>query len=139
MSRGITRNLEAMPAVWRHRTMLAAPFVGLFLLALFAPSDDGPTICPFAICTGTACPGCGLTRAGSSLIRGDFSAAMTYHPLVLLIGLQLAGGWVWYVLRRRGVVQPINNRMLNGILIATLVALVAVWVIRLTAGTLPPV
>lgn len=119
--------------------MLAAPFVGLLALGLFAPSDDGPTICPFALCTGTACPGCGLTRAGSSLIRGDFSGAMAYHPLVPLIGALLGGAWVWYVLQRRGRIQPMNPKILNGILIVTLVALVAVWVVRLTAGTLPPV
>jgi hypothetical protein len=128
-----------MPATWRDRLILTAPFLGALVLALVSPTEDGPTFCPFALCTGTACPGCGMTRAASSLIRGDFGGAMALHPLVPIVGLQLAAGWIWYVLRRRGRVQPLSNRVLNGILIATAVALVAVWVTRLLTGTLPPV
>lgn len=80
-----------------------------------------------------------MTRAVSWLVRGDFSAAMTYHPLVPLVAVQLAGGWVWFLLRKSGRVQPMSNRMLNVVLIMTAVALVAVWVARLALGTLPPV
>lgn len=128
-----------MSATWRDRLILAAPFLGVLALLLVSPSDDGPTFCPFALCTGTACPGCGMTRAASSLLRGDVAGALTLHPLVPLVGLQLAAGWVWFVLRRRERVQPLSNRSLNAILIASAVALLAVWVVRLLSGTLPPV
>ena len=128
-----------MSTVWRDRLIYAAPFVAVAGIFAFTPSDEGPTVCPFALCTGNACPGCGMTRAVSWLVRGDFSAAMTYHPLVLFITLQLLGGWVWFVLRKTGRVQPLSNRLLNVILIATTVALLAVWVARLLQGTLPPV
>lgn len=40
------------------------------------------TLCPFAILTGFPCPGCGLTRAGFCLLRGQFSAAWELHPLI---------------------------------------------------------
>lgn len=80
-----------------------------------------------------------MTRAASSLIRGDFDGALAYHPLVLVVGLQLIGGWVWYLLRRSGRVQAMSNRTLNVILISTGLVLVAVWVSRLLTGTLPPV
>ena len=66
-------------ALRRDRLIIAAPFIGVALLALFTPSDDGPTFCPFALCTGTACPGCGMTRAASHLVRGDIGTAITYH------------------------------------------------------------
>lgn len=128
-----------MNATWRDRLILMAPFLGVLFLALISPTEDGLTFCPFALCTGTACPGCGMTRAASSLIRGDFGGAMTLHPLVPIVGLQLAAGWVWYLLRRQGRVQPLSNRALNGILSATAAVLLAVWVARLLTGTLPPV
>lgn len=128
-----------MTATWRDRLFLAAPLLGLGVLLVVSPAADGPTICPFALCTGTACPGCGMTRAASSLIRGDFEGAMTLHPLVPLIALQLAAGWVWYLLRRSGRAQPLSTRAINAILIVTGLALLAVWAIRLSSGTLPPV
>lgn len=37
--------------------------------------------CPILYLTGISCPGCGLTRAYFSLLRGDISGAFAYHPL----------------------------------------------------------
>jgi hypothetical protein len=128
-----------MTSVWRDRLIMVAPFLGVIFLALVTPSEDGPTICPFALCTGTACPGCGMTRAAASLIRGDVSAAMSYHPLVPVVTMQILAGWVWFALRRSGRVPPMSARTLNATLIGTLVALLAVWVARLVTGTLPAV
>ena len=123
----------------RDRLALAAPLLGFAALAVFQPSDDGPTFCPFALCTGMACPGCGMTRAASSLLHGDMGRAMRYHPLVLLVAAQLLVGWVWFALATTGRVRPISNRVVNIALISTGVALLAVWAVRLASGTLPPV
>ncbi|MGB7860625.1 MAG: DUF2752 domain-containing protein [Acidimicrobiia bacterium] len=128
-----------MTTIWRDRLVLVAPFLAVGLLAVLTPNDDGPTVCAFALCTGSACPGCGLTRAASSLIRGDFGSAMVYHPLVLLITLQTVGAWIWFLLRRSGRVAPMSQRTLTLILGGTALALVLVWVVRLVTGTLPPV
>lgn len=123
----------------RDRMILALPFVGVALLAIFSPADDGPTICPFALCTGMACPGCGMTRAASHLIRGDLTAAVSYHPLVPAAALVLAGGWVWFLLRLTGRVRQMSQRTLNLVMIGSAAALLVVWGIRLAAGTLPSV
>jgi hypothetical protein len=128
-----------MTRIWRDRLILAAPILGVGLLLLVSPGEEGPTFCPFALCTGTACPGCGMTRAAASLIRGDLGGALALHPLVPIVGFQLAAGWTWYLMARRGRIQPVSSRVLNGILIATAVALLAVWLVRLLSGTLPPV
>jgi hypothetical protein len=128
-----------MTTTWRDRMIIAGPILGALALAMLTPSDEGPTFCPFALCTGIACPGCGMTRAASKLIRGDLGAALAYHPLVPIIGLQILAGWTWFVLRRAGRVQPMRNRTLNAILIATAAGLLAVWLARLLSGTLPPV
>jgi hypothetical protein len=124
---------------WRDRLILFAPFLGMAALALMTPSDHAPTFCPFALITGTACPGCGMTRAASALVKGDVRAALTFHPLVLAIGIELLVGWGWFVLRRSGRVGPMSNRTLNVVLALTAAALILVWIVRLSTGTLPPV
>lgn len=128
-----------MTRVWRDRLTLAAPLgVGLLLLA-GSSGEDGPTLCPFALMTGTACPGCGMTRAASHLIRGDLSNAIGYHPLVPLMAVLAIGGWAWFLLVRSGRAKPMPTPVLNAILIGTGVLMVGVWVARLLSGTLPPV
>ena len=128
-----------MTRVWRDRLVFAAPIAVLGLLASISPQDDGVTVCPFALITGMACPGCGMTRAASSLIRGDLTTALGYHPLVPLIAVLAIGGWAWFLLRRSGRVEPLPTRWVNTILIGTGVMLLGVWAARLLSGTLPPV
>jgi hypothetical protein len=117
----------------------AAPFLGVAALLAIQPSDDGPTICPIALLTGVPCPGCGMTRAASALLRGDLTLALDYHPLIPLIAVLTVAGWAWWLLRRTGRMKPMSNRVLNLGLIGVGVSLVAVWLLRLAAGTLPPV
>lgn len=126
-------------ATMQNRAVIVAPLFAALGLIVFAPSDDGPTICPFAMCTGTACPGCGLTRAAGSFIRGDMSLALAYHPLAPVILAQLLGAWGWFVLYRLDKVSGPRPRTVTLLLTANLLALVAVWAIRLAMGTLPPV
>ncbi len=113
------------------------PVAAVAALALVTPADDGPTVCPFALCTGMACPGCGMTRAASHLIRGDLGTALSYHPLVPLTTLAVVGGWGWYTLRLTGRVRRLSQRTLNLILIGSGVVLLGVWLARLLTGTLP--
>jgi Protein of unknown function (DUF2752) len=126
------------PAI-RHRLILWSPLAVIGALLAAPLTDDGPTICPFALTTGLACPGCGMTRAASALVRADVGTAVALHPLIPAVALLATTGWAWYLLRRAGRVQPMSNRVLNGILIGTALALVAVWVARLATGTLPAV
>ena len=128
-----------MSTTWRDRLILISPLLAFFLLAAFSPSDEGPTICPFALCTGTACPGCGMTRAAGHLFRGNFAEAMSYHPLVPLIGAQLLVGWGWFGLVKTGRAAPPTQRTTLLALVFSIAALVTVWLFRLFAGTLPPV
>jgi hypothetical protein len=128
-----------MSPALRHRLILWSP-VAIIAALLAAPlSDEGPTICPFALSTGMACPGCGMTRAASALVRADLGAAVAFHPLIPAVALLGVTGWAWYLLRRTGRVQAMSNRVLNGILIAMALALVGVWLTRLLTGTLPAV
>lgn len=40
------------------------------------------SVCPWVVLTGFPCPGCGLTRAGMALLRGDFVEAFEIHPFI---------------------------------------------------------
>lgn len=117
---------------------VALPIVGLAGLATF-PIGTAPTMCPFALVTGTACPGCGLTRAAAALVQGDIGAAMALHPLVLLVAIWALGWWVSGVARRRGRGSSLDGVLVNRLLIATGVVFVLTWVVRLATGSLPPV
>jgi len=128
-----------MSPALRHRLILWSPLAVIGTLLVAPLSDEGPTICPFALSTGMACPGCGMTRAASALVRADLGAAVAFHPLIPAVALLGVTGWAWYLLRRSGRVQAMSNRTLNGILIATALALVGVWLTRLLTGTLPAV
>lgn len=89
--------------------------------------------------TGVGCPGCGLTRAGASLVRGDLVAAWAFHPLVFVAAGWLAGIWTVGWLRRRGRDVGLSPLLVGRLLNLTGLAFLATWVIRLVAGTLPPV
>ena len=128
-----------MTRAWRDPLAIAAPLGLAAILLAGNPGDDGPTLCPFALITGTACPGCGMTRAASNLIRGDLGSAIGYHPLIPMVAVLAIGGWVWFLLVRSGRARPPTSQAVNALLIATGVLMVAVWVARLASGTLPPV
>ena len=128
------------PIAPRHLTddvKLAAPVALGIGLALWTPTDDGLTICPFRICTGGACPGCGLTRAAAALVKGDLASSWYYHPGAVLIALQVAAVWALAVGRRSGVVTWRPPRrwtstmlVLNGLVLGTL------WLVRWQLGQL---
>lgn len=106
------------------------------LAAATIPSvgDDGPTLCPFALATGIACPGCGLTRAGVSFLRGDLSAAIEYHPLVFVLA-----GWALGAAFLRLTGRHAGSRTIYLLLTATGILFVGVWVVRFSTGSLPVV
>lgn len=93
-------------------------------------------MCPVRLCTGVACPGCGLTRATSRLLQGDLIGALAYHPLVVLAAVEIVAAIVVWRLLTLGRFK-LNTRWLNLVLIANGVLLGAVWVVRAANGTLP--
>lgn len=128
-----------MTTHWRDRLILWAPLGVIAALAMAPSVEDTPTICPFALCTGLACPGCGMTRAASRLIRGDIGGALVFHPVVPLITVTAVGGWLWFVLVRAGKARPPSRRLVNRALSVIAIALIGVWIARLLTGTLPAV
>jgi hypothetical protein len=61
----------------------------ILLVALYVivqPPEQGlakwgvPEMCALKRITGAPCPGCGMTRAGANMIRGDFRRSFQFHP-----------------------------------------------------------
>ena len=54
-----------------------------------------PSPCIFKNATGLPCPGCGLTRSGLALLRGQWQRSLYYHalllPIVMIIALNAIG------------------------------------------------
>lgn len=77
--------MQPVRDLWKKCIILG--LLGLWLAAavLFGRA------CPFHSVTGLPCPGCGMTRAWLSLLRGDLTSAFRYHgmfwslPVLLLL------------------------------------------------------
>ena len=53
-------------------------------------------LCVFRAATGLPCPGCGLTHAAFSLVRGEFAASLHYHALLVpYVGTIVANSITW--------------------------------------------
>ena len=64
-------------------------------LRLFTPGES-PIFCPFRWLTALPCPLCGITRALCALAMGEWSAALSFHPLgplALAALLAVTLGW----------------------------------------------
>jgi hypothetical protein len=68
---------------WR----VAAILGGLAVLALVPTAwlERTPSVCLYWNVFGVHCPGCGMTRAFSALLHHDFTRALSYNKLVVLV------------------------------------------------------
>ena len=73
--------------------------LGLLFLGIAAPEGEW-TICPLSNLGFEHCPGCGLGRSVSLLLRGEFRASWDMHPL---------GGMALIILIARSIYLFINN------------------------------
>ena len=57
----------------------------VLVVSVLPPAGAGIRVCLFQALSGLPCPGCGLTRALSSLIQGYPGAAFSYHPFAFIV------------------------------------------------------
>lgn len=85
----------------RRASLISWGRIGLLLLlplALLAiPTawfERSPTICVIRRVTGRPCPGCGMTRAVSSMMHGHFREGYRYNKRVVIVLPLLALVWL---------------------------------------------
>lgn len=76
--------------------------------------------CPIKFLTGLSCPGCGLTRAWTSLLGFHVFDALAYHPLFWLPPIAIALS-----------VMPLSKKAGNIAIAAIGIAFIALWILRL--------
>lgn len=59
----------------------------LFTLAILLMPGEGLGVdtCLSRLATDGPCPGCGITRCGANLVRGNVTRAAQYHPFGLIV------------------------------------------------------
>lgn len=68
----------------------------LFLaLTPLASLEQGRSLCLIKNISGHNCPGCGITRAIAAILKGKFTVAFSYNPLIIVVFPLLA----WVILR----------------------------------------
>lgn len=123
------------------RFWVLAGFTGLAgfgALHAWAPQEGaGNSICVSRRLLHLPCPGCGMTRAFAHLAKGEWSAAVTDHPLAPVLALEAIVGWtVWGAALAAGRPFPWPAR-LDLLLVGHAAALIALWLGRVATGTLP--
>lgn len=104
-------------------------------LAVVDPNQPGHyPVCPSRAIFGVDCPGCGGMRAMNCLLHGDVRAALDHNVLIPVFIVTAVALWgVWLVRAVRGSTPAVTRqqfRRRNGMLIGSLVALLAFGVIR---------
>jgi hypothetical protein len=111
---------------------------GLAILHYWVPSSDpAGAVCLSRRLFHLPCPGCGMTRAFAHLAKGEWSAALTAHPLAPVLALEMILGWAAWGLAlaaRRPVLSKLRIEIL---LLANAAVLCALWLGRVATGTLP--
>ncbi len=135
------RSRESSAVTWALAGVLGV--AALALLHAWTPSDD----IRYSLCLsrrlGLPCPGCGMTRALAHLAKGEWRAALSAHPFAPVLAAEVMIGWLaWGISGVSGIAgRRLSQRIwpagLTPALLANFALLVALWVGRLAAGTLP--
>lgn len=125
-------------SLWLWALAGLAGFAAAAVLHLWVPHSSPETsFCFSRRVLGLPCPGCGLTRAFAHLAKGEWSAALAAHPLAPVLAAEIVLVWLaWGRSALRGLPSP-RPAWLTPAVLAHLAVLCALWLGRLSTGTLP--
>jgi len=107
---------------WLVRWITSKQSRWLLLVCLYVavqPPTEGlqkwgiPDLCSLHRYTGAPCPGCGMTRAGANLVRGDIVHSLQFHPFGIVfipVLFGLAGLSLTPLAWREAVARGVSRR-----------------------------
>jgi hypothetical protein len=122
--------------VWGLAGLLGV--AGLAIARVWVPPEGiASSVCLFRRVLAIPCPLCGMTRAFAHLAKGEWAAALADHPLAPLAAAELAAAWLAWGAVLAGWLPARRPPWLGDLLLAQAGALCALWLGRLSTGTLP--
>lgn len=128
----VQRRFPHIPAWAIALVLFHLALVGLYVLLSAGTGEQPAPLCNFRRLTGLPCPTCGTTRMVLALGRADFTAALAYNPLALLL---LAVAVAWLVLRtvfRRRIVLITSTAARRAWTTVLIVLVLANWAYLIT-------
>jgi len=86
-----THITDSKKHIWKKRKIVSERLYSIILLAgilyaVFVRLTGLAVPCIFRALTGWQCPGCGITRACLSLIKGEIRTSFSYNPFLYIAG-----------------------------------------------------
>ena len=104
--------------IWGSSALLG----GLAYFKIWLPLTNLGIPCPFYKVTGHFCPGCGMTRAISSLLQGDIKQAWQFNMLLFIVPVAFS---VYFILRKLNF-----KKHAEVVLIITVIVAIAFGILR---------
>lgn len=134
----------------KHNRLIFVFWVGFVIACIVFPGSpaDGIVFCPFRNLTGLSCPGCGMTRACTALVRGDLWHSLHFHPLGVVVFAWASGtAWMRAAENVRGrrlewMMSPAHKRIKRAVVLGILIFGLLYGGVRIVleiAGILTPV
>lgn len=100
----------------------------------------GQSFCGFRLATGTGCPGCGMTRSITSLLKGDLQRSIEMHAFGPVLAVVAA--WLWMralaaLLSRDPAPLDVTRPGWLAGLVVFLVLYMGYWLLRVAMGSTP--
>ena len=111
--------------------LLGAAGLHITLVSLSLPSWE----CPFFRVTGVPCPGCGLSRATTLLLKGDLAGSLRFHAFAPIFLLAIVALFLSILLPKSMVQSAISRaeriERKTGLTVLILGGLIFYWLARL--------
>ena len=111
--------------------LVGAAGLHITLVSLSLPSWE----CPFFRVTGVPCPGCGLSRATTLLLKGDLAGSLRFHAFAPIFLLAIVALFLSILLPKSMVQSAISSaeriERKTGLTVLILGGLILYWLARL--------
>lgn len=88
-------------------------------------------ICPFFNIFKIPCPGCGLTRATSLLIKGQVIESLKYNPIAFILVAIFIIYFILIIIKKNSTIDSLIYRYKNILIALACILTLIVWIINI--------